>query len=377
MSSGELHLPDLSIANFRGIRQLSINKLGRVTLIAGRNGVGKTTVLEAVRVYAARGDQEVFQELLYSREEFIEILDEDRDRRISPDYSALFFSRNVTSDQPVLIGPASGGNSLIIETADVKDIPEPQQDWFSQFNSKATQVLRVIYRDAEFLLPWLADTSDFLGHDLVRRVPRALLRAIASKRDMPDPIKCESLGPGLLANHVLASYWDKVVLTPEEPLVLEALALTGQKIEGIAVVGDHRGYQRLGRRITVKMQDQIQPIPLKSLGDGITRLFVASLALAVSRNGFLVVDEVENGIHHSIQHEFWSMILKAANEFNVQVLATTHSFDCIKAFACAASEIEESEGALIRLERENGDLRAIEYTEEELEIVSDRDIEVR
>ena len=134
---------------------------------------------------------------------------------------------------------------------------------------------------------------------------------------MPDPIKCESLGPGLLPNHVLASYWDKVVLTPEQSLVLKALALTGQEIDGIAVVGDHRGYQRLGRRIAVKMRDQIQPIPLKSLGDGITRLFAASLALAVSRNGFLVVDEVENGIHHSIQHEFWSMILKAAHKYNV------------------------------------------------------------
>ena len=377
MSSGELHLPDLSITNFRGIRQLSIDKLGRVTLIAGRNGVGKTTVLEAVRVYAARGDQDVFKELLYSREEFIQILDEDRDRRISPDYSALFFSRNVTSDQPVLIGPASSVHSLRIEAADVTDIPEPQQDWFSQFNSEATQVLRVIYRDAEFLLPWLAEPSDSLGRDLVRRVPRSLLRAIASKRDMPDPIKCESLGPGLLENHVLASYWDKVVLTPAQPLVLNALALTGQKIEGIAVVGDHRGYQRLGRRITVKMRDQVQPIPLKSLGDGITRLFAASLALAVSRNGFLVIDEVENGIHHSIQYEFWSMILKTAHEYNVQVLATTHSFDCINAFSSAASEIEVSEGALIRLEGENGNLRAIEYTQEELEIASDQDIEVR
>ena len=59
------------------------------------------------------------------------------------------------------------------------------------------------------------------------------------------------------------------------------------------------------------------------------------------------------------------------------VLATTHSFDCIKAFASAASEFRESEGALIRLERDSGDLRAIEYTEEELEIASDQDIEVR
>ena len=45
-----LHLPDLSIRNFRGIGFLAIRRLGRVTLLGGRNGVGKTTVLEAVRV---------------------------------------------------------------------------------------------------------------------------------------------------------------------------------------------------------------------------------------------------------------------------------------------------------------------------------------
>ena len=53
--SNHLHLPSLSIKGFRGIDDLSISRLGRVTLLAGKNGVGKTTVLEACRVYAARG----------------------------------------------------------------------------------------------------------------------------------------------------------------------------------------------------------------------------------------------------------------------------------------------------------------------------------
>ena len=68
-TNGRLHLPDLSIAGFRGIERLSIPRLGRVTLLAGRNGAGKTTVLEAVRVYAGRGRSEVLRELLRAREE--------------------------------------------------------------------------------------------------------------------------------------------------------------------------------------------------------------------------------------------------------------------------------------------------------------------
>ena len=63
-----LLLPDLSIENFRGIRKLSISRLGRVTLFAGRNGVGLTTVLDAIRVYAARGRHQAIGPCLgYSR----------------------------------------------------------------------------------------------------------------------------------------------------------------------------------------------------------------------------------------------------------------------------------------------------------------------
>ena len=50
---GELPLPSLSISGFRGFENLSIPQLGRVTLLTGLNGVGKTTVLDAIRIYAA------------------------------------------------------------------------------------------------------------------------------------------------------------------------------------------------------------------------------------------------------------------------------------------------------------------------------------
>ena len=64
-----LHLQSLSIEGFRGIRELSIPRLGRATLLAGRNGVGKTTVLDAVRVYASRARLTALSELLMGREE--------------------------------------------------------------------------------------------------------------------------------------------------------------------------------------------------------------------------------------------------------------------------------------------------------------------
>ena len=125
-----LHLPDLSIRNFRGIDRLSIKRLGRVTLLGGRNGVGKTTVLEAVRVHAARGRARVLYELLNKREEFATALDDDHDPIASPDYTALFHGRDPTQEHPITIGPESGTDDLRIEISSLGDLSPDEKELF-------------------------------------------------------------------------------------------------------------------------------------------------------------------------------------------------------------------------------------------------------
>ena len=140
------------------------------------------------------------------------------------------------------------------------------------------------------------------------------------------------------------------------------------------MVGDDGRYSR---RAVVKLRDRDKPVPLRSLGDGATRLFGVALALAGSRNGFLVIDEAENGIHHSVHEAFWRMVLRTAEENGVQVFATTHSFDCVRGFARAAADSPECEGVLARLERWDERTRAIVYSESALETAAEQDIEVR
>ncbi len=107
------------------------------------------------------------------------------------------------------------------------------------------------------------------------------------------------------------------------------------------------------------------------------RMFSIALALANSADGFLLIDEAENGIHHTVQAKFWKMVLQTAQRNNVQVLATTHSWDCVTGFAEAANELEDVEGLLVRIERPPAGLRAITYDESRLENISKYGIEVR
>ena len=374
--AGQLQLPDLTIRGFRGIDELEIPRLGRVTLLAGKNGAGKTTVLDAVRVYVYRARYEALHALLNARDEVYATIDEDGNSFLEPDWSALFHGRDVSQHAGIAID--AGGEMLRIEKSylSVDEVSRIAGLRFDFLGDERLRVLSVDFRERRQILPCFLepDSSDIdIARDRIRRNMRHPL-----VREDPSPeFNCESLGPGPLTSEALARYWDRVALTNDEDQTVRALRLVlGDGVDRVAMVGDDKG-RREWRRVVVRLSGNDRPVPLKSLGDGALRLFGVALALANSRDGFLLMDEAENGIHHSVQRDFWRMILQTAQENNVQVLATTHSWDCVRGFAQAAAEIEDAEGVLVRLDRDDYGMRAVEYSEEGLKIAAEQGIEVR
>lgn len=373
-----LHLPSLSIRNFRGIHELSIARLGRATLVGGRNGVGKTTILDAVRVYAARAHPRALDEILDQREESSHTYDEGHLPVVPQNYTALFHGRSSTQERSFEIGPTSKPDELVMQLLPLGAIAMGQRASFAEISMAGDwEVLRVTFRGKEVSVPAVPFESD-------PRVAEIWRHYIGSKRrglleyEQWGMLDCESLGPGIADNSTLARFWDDVALTEKEDVSLQALRLAGGGVERIAVVGyEGARHGGTGRRVVAKVRDHPDPVSLQSLGDGAMRLFVVGLALASSRNGFLVIDEAENGLHYSLQREFWRVVLRTAHEHNVQLLATTHSSDCVAGFALAAEEARGIEGVYVRLDHDGDRLRAVEYTEEELKTVAEQAIEVR
>lgn len=379
-SSDSLHLPDLAIKGFRGIKNLSLPRLGRVTLLAGKNSVGKSSVLEAVAAFAVRIHRSVLFNLLEEHNEWISMTNEDGDEFRAPDIAALFHRRSPTENTPIMIGPLKKANQLKIEKTSLSNLDEEEVRRIERYipelyDDDDLQLFKAVFRDKKGRKG--GEYKEYLFPQMHVRNPRLpFWRGLNRESELPAAIKCKTLGPGMLDNEEIARLWDGIALTDDEDRALEALRLIfGDKVERVTVIGDES--RRRGRRFIVKLKGHSQPVPLKSLGDGAVRLFSVGLALVNSRDGILLIDEAENGIHHSVQYDFWRMVLRVARENNTQVLATTHSWDCLIGFSQAADEDKDAEGILYRLERDDEDVWAISYPEDHLKIATEHGTEVR
>ncbi len=367
-----LHLPSLVIKNFRGIDELTIPRLGRVTLLAGKNGVGKTTVLDAVRVWAAKGRMRALFEMLHHRDERIGALNRNGFDINTLDWAALFHGREILVGLHLSVGTGLDEDSLSIRVVSHSDVilSEYARYEIDTLPDEELFFLQIQVHGSQHFVPSSAVMDIGAPRYRDNRVAPQIRRMIEST-ELPPELNCESLGPNVLDNKALAGYLDAVALTEHEERAVDALNLIADgEVMRITTVGG-------GQKVIAKIKSAERPVPLRSLGDGAVRLFAVALALAKSTGGFLLIDEAENGIHHSIQPKFWNMVLQTAQRNNVQVIATTHSWDCVKGFAEASAALEDIEGVLVRLERHEDHLRAVEYSERNLKAAAKYGIEVR
>ncbi len=115
------------------------------------------------------------------------------------------------------------------------------------------------------------------------------------------------------------------------------------------------------------------------MGEGLRRITSLMLAIGTTEDGVVFIDEIENGLHHSIQTKVWKAIAKAAHEFNVQIFATTHSYELIRAAHEAFHEKQTKDFHLFRLGRgrESQEIQAVSYDEETFDAAMEAGFEVR
>lgn len=375
----------IEIKGFRGLQELKLEKLGRVNLVTGKNNAGKSSLLEAIRILVSGGSLSTIMSILRYREEGRVGRDSFGDVRSRGvldfrDFRALFTG---FPDISLALAGFSISSEGVIPSGIAKVEVYPGYAVRSESQDGATIRYDVVApSDADDFDATPAFRIVTTGRDRV--VPLNRRSWIGTKVSMQLELSPEQIGGVELvyldpfssrttAN--LGALWDRVALTDAQDEIVKALKLVSPDIQAVSMIGGE-GPGGGERTAIVRSDEFSDPVPLRSFGDGVNRLFGIVLSLCNAKNGLLIVDEFENGLHYSVQVDVWKTIFRLARQLNVQVFASSHSWDCVRAFSGAASESPE-EGVLTRLTRVGETVIPATFTEEDLKVVTEYDIEVR
>ncbi|WP_338794121.1 AAA family ATPase [Bernardetia sp. MNP-M8] len=356
-------IESIFIKNYRNIEELELKNLKPINLITGKNNTGKTSLLEAFGIMVSQDSYKFFIKtamqhsgVKYDIDNFHSFPSENNIKILS----SLFKDRYIDENNRVSI-QTRGNNSY-------KSI-----DFYlfeKAYNSTEEQRT---YEKAWFLARNVKDSNSNFNNVL----PLGNRKLLDILHNTSTTVKNNFLyfvESNINFNTQNSLLFDKISLTHKEKYVIEALHIIEPTLERIAFVDD--GFNR--RKAMVRLSDTEEIVPLESMGDGINRILTIILSLLNAENGYLLIDEVENGLHYSVQEDLWKIIFYLSEKLNIQVLATTHSNDCISSFENVLNDSEiEYEGKLIRLDNKKGKIVQVDFDKEELKIATDQNIEIR
>jgi len=371
-----MKIATLAIERFRALRQLKIEGLGQVNLITGRNNTGKSSVLEALRILASSASPSVISGILRYREEDI---DESEDVNRSVEgaghsmISSLFsgFPSLGKIDAPIVISTNGTGYSQRLSLSIERFVDQREPDGTVRL---VPQQLG-LFPDVDLVPCLVVETK--AGRTIVNLDRFRRLRGRVYRPDWTEEpaLPCVFISPyGSEHTGALGYLWDRIALSDREKDVVEALRLIAPDIVAVSMIGGEGPRQS---RIAIARTNNIpRPVPLRSFGDGLNRLFGIILSLVNAEGGLLLIDEVENGLHYSVQLDVWRAIFRLSRQLDIQVFATSHSWDSVESFQKAAAEDQEA-GVLIRLLRKGNQVIPTLFSENELAIATRDHIEVR
>lgn len=353
---------EVTIKGLRGIKYLKIEDFQQVNLFVGRNNCGKTTILEGLFLLTGAANAELPVRINAYRD--FTLIDENS-------WRVLFNNLDV--------------HSYIRISGTLKNPPE-ERDLVIRPSTKS--ILSFAVREKAEKQP-----INMINSSGLSRVMDGLILEYSFRRGKnkePTKVTTKVTGNGLTVETDMPTNYREI----REAAFLnrKTIGLMAERFNDIQI--------KKGTEKIVKVLQQIEPslselslganniiycdiglerlVPIHVVGNGMFRLLSIVLAISDTEDGIVLIDEVENGFFYTSQEILWDVIFEAAKEFNVQVCATAHSIECIRAFSSSYSRIGHNDNMrLYRIERKGDDFRVITYDHETLEASLESNWEVR
>lgn len=359
------------VQNYKGLKDLELAGLARVNLIIGRNNVGKSSLLEALSIRCSGGSvAEMLDILKYGGEKVISrlYLNDEHSPNNESQFLSLFHRGSFAGQVAPEIELADDQFSVKIEVGYRRE--------------KKIQNGSTVSRVAEYLgeKEYLA-LNDSNGIQAEKGIIILVKNSFHDFIPFHDEFNVHTdSSTGILVRpadymYSNAMLYDKIAMSEKENQLISALRIIEPQIQRINYLESDPGSRKRVPFVIVG-PDAVR-VRLSTMGDGINRILTIILSLLnCPSGGALFLDEIDNGLHYSVQAQLWEMIFDLASKMDVQVFATTHSMDCLRSFGRVNTS---ADGLLIRLDaRRNGDIVPQYYSDsEDIRLAVEKQIELR
>ncbi len=362
----------ITIHNFRCFEHLVADEFTTINLITGYNNAGKSALLEALWLHSVPNNPRL--SLRLHRFRGISRLDQEQ----------LLHDLHFNYDIETPIELTAYGNwgdkpkSLTISHNHVPAawIPFSQPNGTTRTGIQEAESKALI--NSEFV--WLYTDEEGESHTSFIRWNDSLQSSgedganpgivIQSAELPPQPVNVFLSARFRESANVDCNVFSDLVKLGEDHLVVDFLQRIDSRVKKIVILTKPAQmlYADTGLR---------QFVPVGLLGNGVNRLLSMALAVFTARNGILLLDEIENGIHHLKLPEMWRNLSILARRFNVQVFATTHSEECIKAAHMALAADSSDDLSVHRIDQYKKGQVATTYRNETLDHAAEFGSEMR
>lgn len=330
------------VQNFRGFEDLELPSLAHINLIGGKNNTGKSSLLEAISLHASGANLErVFRSFQLTDGSYI----------LYP--FSLIFNNSDTEKEIYL---SDGTESFLIRYLNRNEIDsiiaEREKNQYLMFHVVGDKNNPDLVTYSEGIEIFSASTkSEFYLFNSDNRILQHRLSKRIYKANLLSNYELIRASTNVYRNFSNLKQDDRY------SILIETLNLLESRLTTLELLGEVPTLYGYLNKLT-------KPIPITAMGDGLQRLCVIVLAMSGVEGGVLLIDEIENGLHHSVLPDIWRAIYQAALAFNVQIFATTHSDEMIHA---AQQAFANDPDALryYRLDRKKtGEIKAVMYEPE-------------
>jgi AAA15 family ATPase/GTPase len=364
----QLPISDIEIENFRGIKHLKISDFKRVNLFVGKNNSGKSTVLESLYLLTAftKAQLQTWATLLKARNPIYDELYWDALHHHFDSKQKIKIRSGEIHKDLLPIEVTMSGSALRLSISKRTFLKRSDKVIADRLTTGASleRAIEMAYEH-----PGFGDA--FTDAQLQFDDEKNKIEVSVSRSDNPNRFSFET---SFLSTLALKEILDSLASDFDEFQDAKLISLLSDTVRPIEPnIRDFRMSSK--RAVKADIASIPKLIPVNLLGDGMVRILGIVMKIANTKGGVVLIDEIESGFHYSTLETMWKAVFEAAKKFNVQIFATTHSKECLEAFA--RIESNDDDRRLFRLSKKENETRVIPYTRENLAASFEIEVEVR